>query len=102
MEQLPPALVPLAEWPQFVTWKLVPSARPGKMDKLPCDWRSGSVTSAHNPATWGTFEQCADAVRAGHGQGVGFVFTAADPFWFLDIDGALQADGQWSPLAVEP
>lgn len=101
MEQLPPALVPLAEWPQFVTWRLVPSARAGKMDKLPCDWRSGAVTSAHNPATWGTFEQCVDAVRAGRGQGVGFVFTAADPFWFLDIDGALQADNQWSPLAVD-
>lgn len=101
MEALPPALVPLASWPQFVTWRLVPSARAGKMDKLPCDWRNGAVTSAHNPATWGTFEQCRDAVRAGHGQGVGFVFTAADPFWFVDIDGALQPDNTWSPVAVD-
>lgn len=101
MDILPPALVPLAAWPQFVTWRLVPSVRPGKMDKLPCDWRNGHVTSAHNPATWGGFEECRDAVRAGRGQGVGFVFTANDPFWFLDIDNALQPDGQWSPVAVD-
>lgn len=101
MDSLPPALAPLAEWPQFVTWKLVPSLRSGKMDKLPCDWRTGSVTNAHNPATWGVFEQCVDAVRAGRGQGVGFVLTAGDPFWFLDVDGALQPDNQWSPLAID-
>jgi len=101
MQQLPPALEPLAVWPQFVTWRLVPSARPGKMDKLPCDWRNGKVTSAHDPATWGSFQECADAVRAGHGQGVGFVFTPDDPFFFLDIDGALQTDGTWSSIAVE-
>lgn len=101
MDELPPPLQSLAAYPQFVTWRLVPSARVGKMDKLPCDWRSGAVASAHDPATWGDFEQCRDAVRAGRGQGVGFVLTAADPFWFLDIDGALQADGQWSPLAAD-
>jgi hypothetical protein len=100
MEALPPALVPLAAWPQFVTWRLVPSARPGKMDKLPCDWRTGAVTSAHSPATWGTFDECRDAVRAGRGDGVGFVFTANDPFFFLDFDGALRPDGQWSQGAV--
>lgn len=101
MQHLPPPLQPLAAYAQFVTWKLVPSARPGKMDKLPCSWRDGSVANAHDPAGWGTFEQCADAVRAGRGQGIGFVFTAGDPFWFLDVDGALQPDGTWSPLAVD-
>lgn len=98
---LPSGLAVLAAYRQFVVWKLVPSARAGKMDKLPCDWRSGKVTSAHNPATWGTFEECRDAVLAGHGQGVGFVLTARDPFFCLDIDNALQPDNQWSPLAVE-
>ena len=100
MNELPDALAPLAAYRQFCTWKLVPSARPGKMDKLPCDWRDGAVTNAHNPATWGTFDECAGAVRAGLGQGVGFVFTAADPFWFIDIDGALQADGSVSDISA--
>lgn len=101
MEVLPSALQPLAAYRQFVIWKRVPSVRPGKVDKLPCDWRTGAVTNAHNPATWGTFEECAGAVRAGLGDGIGFVFTDNDPFWFLDIDGALLPDGTWSPLAQQ-
>lgn len=100
MQQLPAPLAPLAAYRQFCVWRLVPSARPGKMDKLPCNWRDGKVTNAHNPATWGTFDECAGAVAAGLGQGVGFVFTDNDPFWFLDVDGAMQPDGQWSPLAT--
>ncbi len=101
MQTLPEPLAPLAAYRQFCTWRLVPSARPGKMDKLPCDWRTGAVTSAHNPATWGGFDECAGAIAQGKGDGVGFVFTAADPFWFLDVDGAMQADGTWSPLALD-
>lgn len=34
----------------------------------------------------------------GDDYGVGFVFTAADPFWFLDIDACL-VDGQWTATA---
>lgn len=101
MNELPAPLQPLGQYRQFVTYRLVPSARPGKMDKLPCDWRTGGIANAQAPATWGTFENCRDAVRAGHGAGIGFVFTAADPFWFLDIDGALQPDNTWSQLATD-
>ena len=101
MHELPLPLAPLAAFPQFVTYRLVPSAKPGKMDKLPCDWRDGRVVSAHVPGNRTTFAEAAAAVAAGRGHGVGFVFTTDDPFWFVDIDGALQPDGQWSPVAVE-
>ena len=99
MHELPPALAALGAYRQFVIYRLVPSAKPGKMDKLPCDWRDGDVKSAHNPAVWGSFQECADAVNRGRGDGIGFVFTPHDPFWFLDIDGALE-DGKWSPLSA--
>jgi hypothetical protein len=99
MNVLPPALAALAAYPQFLTYRLVPSAKPGKMDKLPCDARTGQVANAHNPASWGTFDEAVACVAAGRAHGIGFVFTAADPFFFFDIDGALQADGQWSPFA---
>lgn len=101
MLELPAPLAPLAAFPQFVIYRLVPSAKPGKMDKLPCDWRDGRVVSAHLPANRCHFHEAAAAVAAGRGHGVGFVFTPDDPFFFLDADNALQADGQWSPLAHE-
>lgn len=55
------------------------------------------MASTTNPADWGTYEQ-AEAVPGM--AGVGFVFTARDPFFFLDIDKAL-AGGAWSSLAQE-
>ena len=106
MQSLPLALAPLAAYRQFVPYRLVPSARPGKTDKLPLDWRTGRTppkgSGGHiSPEFQCSFVEAAEAVRAGRGDGVGFVFTDADPFWFLDIDGALQPDGQWSPLALQ-
>jgi hypothetical protein len=74
-------------WPQFVAWR-IDGGR-----KLPVSPHTGRLASTTNPADWGTFEQAAAL-----GLGVGFVFTAADPFFFLDMDKCLQPNG-WSPLA---
>jgi len=98
------ALAPLAALRQWILVKLVPLPN-GKADKLPVDHRTGCVTEkgedgAHNPAIW-TDHAAAAAMAAmlGPAYTVGFVLTSADPFWCLDIDGALQADNTWSPLA---
>ena len=101
MRELPQPLLPLAAYKQFVVYILQPSrSRPGKTDKFPADFRTGRVVSAHDPEFW---TDCATAIAAaatyGSAYGVGFVFTEADPFWFLDIDNCLQADGTWSPVA---
>lgn len=92
----------LCAYRQFVVYKVVPSAtRPGKTDKLPCDYRTGKVVSAHDPENWTDAVTAEATARAwGDGWGVGFVFTDNDPFWFLDIDECL-VDGQWSPLAQQ-
>lgn len=106
MQQLPPALLPLGAWSQFVTWVAAPHPhKPGKLNKFPTDWASGGVIDAHNPAYW-TSAACAMAVAGaqdrGHGAGTGFVFTDQDPFFFLDIDGAWDPVAQqWSPIALE-
>lgn len=95
MQQLPPALQGLSRFAQFVPYRLVPSERkPGKTDKLPVNWRTGRLASVTDASAWTTFENAA-SVGA---DGVGFVFTDADPFFFVDIDGAL-AEGKWSELA---
>jgi hypothetical protein len=102
MRELPPALGAMGAYRQFIVYIAQPSrTRPGKTDKFPCDFRSGRVANAHDAAIW-TDHATAIAAAASWGApyGVGFVFTEADPFWFLDLDNCLLADGSdWSPLA---
>lgn len=102
MLQLPAALAPLGAFKQFILCKLVPSTKkPGKMEKLPIDWQSGQVVSAHDPRIW-IDAQTAFMLAAQYGPSYlpCFVFTKSDPFWFLDIDACrVAADGSWSPLA---
>lgn len=87
-------------WRQFIVWQLV-AAHP-KPDKVPIDWRTGRACSAHDPDVWLTGPEAeAAAARLGTAFGIGFVFTDADPFWFVDIDGALSPDGVWSPVAQQ-
>lgn len=100
---LPDALAPLVALRQWVTYRLSPNGK-GKMDKLPCHWASGQVSSAQEPGSWTTYEQALahqHLADRGHGCGVGFVFSPGDPFWFVDIDNCLMADGSWSTLATD-
>jgi hypothetical protein len=96
------ALAAMAAYRQFIVYRTVSSAsRPGKTDKFPCDYRTGEVISAHDSNHW-TDAATAEATAAswGAGWGVGFVFTASDPFFFVDIDNCLTPEG-WSPLALQ-
>lgn len=103
MQSLPFGLHALSAYRQFVVYKLVPSAsRVGKTDKLPVDWRTGSLpaSGAGGTAIYTDAHTAIEhAQQYGEGYGVGFFFTENDPFMFLDIDNCLQADGQWSELA---
>lgn len=94
-------MAPLGAYRQFVVCRFVPSAtRPGKTDKFPLDPNTGRPADAHNPAHWLTHDEAATLAHSwGPGHGVGFVFTQADPFWFLDIDECLTPAGQWSDTA---
>lgn len=111
MHALSPSLAPLSALHQFVCWFAVPIPdKPGKFNKFPCHWKTGEVIDAQDPANW-TDAATALASYAqwdrGHGCGIGFVFTEADPYFFMDIDACLlppHADGtpsDWSPLAKE-
>lgn len=102
MRELPLALMAMAAYRQFILFKTVPSeTRPGKTDKLPIDWHTGKVVSAHDPAIWLDSETAIQtAARWGEPFGVGFVFTENDPFFFLDIDGCGTPTG-WAPHAQQ-
>ena len=104
MNELPEPLKPLAAWPQFIVCLLVPSKiTPGKTDKYPIDHRTAQVANALNPDIWLDADTAISTARLfGSEYRVGFVFTEKDPFFFLDIDNCLLADGvTWSPLALE-
>lgn len=116
------ALHALIIYPQFIAHVFAPRRdNSGKLDKIPV--RSTSSGSAFHAAaaenSMVDFETAAVTVERwaadgvartltdGEGPrpvtayGVGFVFTKNDPFWFCDLDGALQPDGQWAPIATE-
>ena len=62
----------------------------------------GSLADSTSPKTWGTFD---DAVEACQGDsslaGVGFVFTADDPYCGVDLDNSIDAEGNIKPWAVD-
>lgn len=109
MRVLPPALAPLGRYRQFIVCLFVPDAkRPGKTEKFPINVADGSVSDAHNPAIWLSFDEAAAIAAAwglqtepgGRGYGVGFVITKNDPFSFIDADNCA-VPGGWSPIVGE-
>jgi hypothetical protein len=105
MQTLPNGLNALVAFKQFVVYKLTPSTtRVGKTDKLPVDYRTGALPASGSgvESIWCDADTAIEyAAVYGDNYGVGFYFTNNDPFWFLDIDNCLSADGtQWSELAV--
>lgn len=68
-------------------------------DKVPVD-TDGRNSDAQNSTTWMLGHE-AQAWGAALGYGVGIVLHEGCGLACIDIDGALQTDGTWSPLAVE-
>jgi hypothetical protein len=99
MRHLPEPLAALGRYRQFILYRLVPDG--AKMQKKPIDPRTLVVADPHNPAAWATFDEVAAILPVlGPAHGIGFVFTDNDPFWFLDIDSALDGSA-WSQTAAE-
>lgn len=86
---VPSALKPYRQW---ILWKL--EARPGggKPTKKP-------LASVTDPAQWMEYETARALANADPSLGLGFVFTAADPFVFVDIDNC-GAPGAWNADAL--
>ena len=87
--------------PQWVTWKYI--ERDGKPTKSPINPHTGEFASSTNASTWGTFDEAIAACRQDAGlAGVGFVFTADDPYCGVDLDDCRDPDsGQLTDWARE-
>ena len=69
---------------QWVTWKWVD--RKGKRTKPLYNARTGKLAKANDPSTWATFLAAMKAVRRGDFDGLGFVFSADDPYAGVAVD----------------
>lgn len=86
---------------QWVAWKYV--ERGGKPTKAPINPHDGSLASSTDPSSWGTFSEAIDACRRNSAlAGVGFVFTADDPYCGVDLDDSLdESTGELKPWAQQ-
>ncbi|MER9258998.1 DUF5906 domain-containing protein [Mesorhizobium sp. M0619] len=90
----------LKAYQQFVVWRLVKRAGEPKPAKLPFDPKTGLTASSTDPTTWTDFATAARVAAAGGFNGIGFVFTADDPFAFIDLDDCRDPlTGDWLPHA---
>lgn len=80
-ENVPPAL---KKSPQWVCWE--PRKRGSKMTKVPIKPSNGTANARINSAdSWGSFQAALSTAKKKK-LGIGFVFTAEDPFVGVDLD----------------
>ena len=91
---LPPEFELLRANDQWILWE--EQVRDGKKTKVPVDL-FGFAINSQDPGQWMTYELAAERANA-TGRGAGFVVTAADNIFFLDVDHQL-INGVWSDNA---
>jgi len=87
--------------PQWVCWRgeLQPT---GKINKEPYDPRSGRKASSTEPVTWSPFGTALAAYARSGYDGIGYVFSAGDPYAGVDLDGCRHPEtGELAPWAEE-
>ena len=84
---------------QWVLWKTVD--RKGKATKVPYQV-GGTEAKSNDPQTWAAFDAAWQGYEAGGYDGVGFVFSAYDPFVGVDLDGCRNPKtGEVAPWAKD-
>ncbi len=79
---------------QWVCWRSeVRDGRPTKVLKNPM---TGQNASTKDPSTWGSFPDAQAAASRDQSLGIGFVFTANDPYVGIDIDDCILPDGSFT------
>jgi len=81
---------PLTEYDQWVCWRT--QTRGDKPTKVPINPHTGRYASATDAETWSSFETAREYADDEAADGIGFVFTAADPFVGIDLDDARDPD----------
>jgi primase-polymerase (primpol)-like protein len=94
LEKVPEALRQL---PQWVLWRYEQRDGAAKPTKVPYTC-AGYKASSTNPRDWSSFEYALKmSRRPGFCDGIGFVFTAEDPFCGIDLDNVWPSDAAETP-----
>ena len=81
----------LRDRPQWVCWRVV--ERGGKPTKMPVCAFTGEAASSTDPQSWVTFDDALAACsRDTQLAGIGFVFSADDPFAGVDLDHCIDPE----------
>lgn len=81
----------LKKYNQWVVWRS--EIQNGKPTKVPYDANTRNKASTNDPKTWATFEQAYRVLTRCKGyDGLGFVFSKADPFIGMDWDHVRDPD----------
>jgi KaiC/GvpD/RAD55 family RecA-like ATPase len=86
----------LQQYPQWVVWKAAKiTKRDGtvKITKVPYNPKTGKPASTKRRGDWATFDDVCEALLMGGYTGIGFVFTADDPFVGIDLDNCVDEFG---------
>ncbi|MBY0262108.1 MAG: hypothetical protein K2Q20_07170 [Phycisphaerales bacterium] len=89
----------LRERDQWVCWRY--EEKNGKRTKVPINPRTGRRASVTTPSDWTSFDKAVAGSNVQDCDGVGFVFTADDPFCGIDLDGCIDEAGMIVPAARE-
>lgn len=85
---------------QWVMWKLTPVEGRDKPTKVPYTITNHKASST-NPNSWSDYHTALAMSKALNMNGVGFVFSKDDPYFFVDVDNCIDANGNRSTLANE-
>ena len=89
----------MTQYKQWVLWRRVEGH--GRMAKMPISPWSGKAAACDKPQTWTTFRHVCVALKRLRADGIGFVFTDADPFCGIDLDKCRGKNGQISEQSLE-
>jgi len=83
--------------PRWVVWRAAPCLDGGKPRKMPIDPKTGGAASSTDAATWADFDTAREAAERDKSiAGLGIILTGDDDLFCIDLDDAVDADGEVS------